>query len=447
MKTGMKPMYMIATRAGSDRSAVEHAVSKYYRDWGISIVSLGGSRSSADLTKGLNSFTTRALYVIYLANREDADKTIIPSTTSPNTVVHVVEKAKIRNMRLEEIRREIERARASLRTRLYYEGGFYKFKPSSSSARPLVEDPEVYHDILAFRVPGFMSGLVGLKEGWYIALRDIGGRHIIYSEGRPAGFLRIRDDLGFDKYTGLQPREIDLEETARINRDYILRLVDETAAWIRDLGSFDTVLVPWSGGKDSTFILQLAVREFGKSRVVPVFVDIDVDFPQNKVLVGEVSEKLGVGVVVKRLELKPHLPLKGFPTHEDRWCSRLKVSAIEEAYREVCPRDAQCLVLVGDRDVESESRSQKPPVFSRGNLTFAYPLKQWSTLLLQLASITLGVTLNPLYELGFYRIGCYICPSLRGWEVEIIKNSPALNSLREDALFKSFLEKRTTSSS
>ncbi|WP_052307225.1 phosphoadenosine phosphosulfate reductase family protein [Thermogladius calderae] len=437
-----KPMYVIATRASSDKDALEHVVERFYPGWGIQVVSLGGVRSSEALAEGLQGLDGRALYKLYIANKEDAESGVLPSRYSPTTVVHVVGKARVRNMRLEEIRHEVEKARAKLRLRLYFENGSYKFAPTLPIARPVLEEPEVYHDIMAFRVPEFAKSVVGLEPGWYIALRDVGGRHVVFSRGEPAGFFKIRDNLGVEPYNGRKPESVNIVDLAEANREFVLKLVEATLDWVKSLGDYDHVLVPWSGGKDSTMALYLALKLFGRSRVSPVFVDIDVDFPENKLFVEEVSSQLGIDLVVKRLELKPHLLVNGLPEHSNRWCSRLKVSKLEEAYGEVCSGGARCLVLVGDRDVESESRSSKPPFFTKGNLTYAYPLKQWSTLLLQVATVVLGVPLNPLYEQGFYRLGCYICPSLRGWEVELIKNSPRLNWLLGEESFREFLKKR-----
>jgi 3'-phosphoadenosine 5'-phosphosulfate sulfotransferase (PAPS reductase)/FAD synthetase len=33
-----------------------------------------------------------------------------------------------------------------------------------------------------------------------------------------------------------------------------------------------------------------------------------------------------------------------------------------------------------------------------------------------------GGGLNPLYLSGFYRLGCYLCPALRGWELYMMLN-------------------------
>lgn len=77
-----------------------------------------------------------------------------------------------------------------------------------------------------------------------------------------------------------------------------------------------------------------------------------------------------------------------------------------------------------------------------GKLVLA-PIKQWSTLHIQLYMIMNNIPLNPLYIKGFYRIGCYICPALRSWELYIMLNDPEIRNMLEDKrLYKLFLEKR-----
>ncbi|WP_440059357.1 phosphoadenosine phosphosulfate reductase domain-containing protein [Thermogladius sp. 4427co] len=437
-------MYSIITRASSDKKTLEHVIETFYRGWGIRLESLGGSRDSSVLTERVGAIISSALYTIYIVNREDFEKGFYPAFNSPRLVVHVVKKSKIRNMRIEEVFSEIEKARARLRLNISVEDGVIKFGWRGKS---LVEEPQVYHDIFALRVPGFMSDVVGLPEGWYLALRDLGGRHFIIDRNGVSGYFVIRDYLGVEKYIGRSPETISLEEISRNNYNYIMEIVEAVKNWLGHLGDYDYVFVPWSGGKDSTMALNLALAVYGKSKVIPVFVDIDVDLPLNRYFIRQVSEELGIEPVVKRLDLKPLLLSKGFPTHHDRWCSRLKVSKLEETYTEYCGKGSECVVIVGDRDVESESRSLKPPVFKKGNLTYAYPLKQWSTLLLQSAYEVLGIRKNPLYDTGFYRLGCYICPSLRGWEIEIIERSNELVKNIDISIFKEFLERRRVISS
>ncbi|MGC9122150.1 MAG: hypothetical protein ACP5HP_04345, partial [Thermogladius sp.] len=78
-----KPMYIIATRASSDKDALEHVVERFYPGWGIQVVSLGGVRSSEALAEGLQGLDGRALYKLYIANREDAESGVLPSRYSP----------------------------------------------------------------------------------------------------------------------------------------------------------------------------------------------------------------------------------------------------------------------------------------------------------------------------------------------------------------------------
>ncbi|WP_048815906.1 hypothetical protein [Desulfurococcus amylolyticus] len=86
--------------------------------------------------------------------------------------------------------------------------------------------------------------------------------------------------------------------------------------------------------------LNLALSVYGGSRVVPVFVDIDVNLLLNRYFIKQVSEELGIEPVVKNLELKPLLSSRGSPTYSNRWCSGLNVSKPEETYSEYCGRDS-----------------------------------------------------------------------------------------------------------
>ncbi len=58
----------------------------------------------------------------------------------------------------------------------------------------------------------------------------------------------------------------------------------------------DTVIVPWSEGKDSTAVLLLALDVFPKDKVKVLFSDTETEFPWTINYVNLVSEKLGIEV-------------------------------------------------------------------------------------------------------------------------------------------------------
>jgi len=67
------------------------------------------------------------------------------------------------------------------------------------------------------------------------------------------------------------------------------------------------------------------------------------------------------------------------------------------------------------------------------------PIKMWNVTHTQLYPLQNNIPLNPLYELGFYRLGCYICPALRSWEIMIMKFTPLKNILGNLPFYKEFI--------
>ena len=109
-----------------------------------------------------------------------------------------------------------------------------------------------------------------------------------------------------------------------------------------------------------------------------------------------------------------------FPTHDNRWCTKLKQKALKEFLEGL---HGTVTVVVGDREVESRGRSHAPYVRREGRFTYLYPIKHWSTISVQVFNQLIGLPENPLYWEGFYRTGCYVCPSLRSWEIYVLLNS------------------------
>jgi len=47
-----------------------------------------------------------------------------------------------------------------------------------------------------------------------------------------------------------------------------------------------------------------------------------------------------------------------------------------------------------------------------------------------------------MYDYGFFRVGCYICPALRSWEISLILRDERLEYIKENPLFKVFTRER-----
>ncbi|MEM1921862.1 MAG: phosphoadenosine phosphosulfate reductase family protein, partial [Desulfurococcaceae archaeon] len=192
----------------------------------------------------------------------------------------------------------------------------------------------------------------------------------------------------------------------------------------------------------------LALSVFSKNIVKVLYVDTGLEFPHTIRYVEELSNKLGIDIYVKHAGIDRELLSgnKPFPTHENRWCTEIKISTVMKSIAELS--SGNTLIITGDRDSESLKRSIRPPLRIVDEKTrIASPLKFWSTAHVQLYLISKNIPLNPLYDRGFYRIGCYICPSLRSWELYIMNKDPYLsNSLTKYELYNKFLKYRLENS-
>jgi len=204
------------------------------------------------------------------------------------------------------------------------------------------------------------------------------------------------------------------------------------------------VIVPWSGGKDSTAALLLALEVFPRRKIRVLFSDTGVEFPYTVEYVEEVSKTLGVEVHRVYADVDKGLIEEGMPmpTHDNRWCTGRKIGSVMAGIAKLS--EGNTVIVTGDRDAESRRRSVRPPIRRVDDKTLIVtPIKMWSGAHVQLYILSKGLRMNPLYERGFYRIGCYICPALRSWELFIMTRdlSVALK-LRRFPLYHKFIEHR-----
>jgi phosphoadenosine phosphosulfate reductase len=98
---------------------------------------------------------------------------------------------------------------------------------------------------------------------------------------------------------------------------------------------------------------------------------------------------------------------------EARWCCKVcKLGAITQVIEN--NYENECLTFVGQRKYESEIRANSEHIWknpSVGNQIAATPIQNWTALHVWLYLFWKKAKYNPLYEQGFDRIGCWLCPS------------------------------------
>jgi len=430
-------MFKILVRAKKDADAVRAALNVFYRDWNISVETLGGVRSKEDFYSAIMEKIDQKAYNLVIVGREDYDKLMLEPNLPWNTYIQPIPRQKVRNARLPMIKNAIERGKAKIRTTIYWRESYILGK--GNGLKLDVENHPAYDPFLLWGVHSLamLSNYIGEVGGVALLVRKMGGEHDVYIGPKLVAKLKIPDH-GLPRGERLSPQyeETSPDALAVANQELLSRMEELSISLIKDVGKdYDTVIVPWSGGRDSTATLLLTLKALGR-RVKAIYVDMGLEFNITRRYVEEVAKNLRVDLEIAKVDLLHHVREKGLPSHRDRWCTKLKINALYSKIREIS--SGKTLIIVGDRDAESELRSKRPFIRRHEEFIQVAPIKLWSAAHAQVYLLINKVPLNPLYMLGFYRIGCWICPSLRGWEKEIMRKHlmEELKDAGEDILKK-----------
>jgi phosphoadenosine phosphosulfate reductase len=226
--------------------------------------------------------------------------------------------------------------------------------------------------------------------------------------------------------------------TVKVNSPHMEAKVTRSKKFIKDLRDRTElpIAVSFSGGKDSLATLYLALESGLRPPVM--FVDTGLEFPETVDHVHDLIGSLG-------LELIEGQPVSGFfenlskfgpPGRDFRWCCKLcKLGPTTTIIRERFP--AGVLALIGQRRFESDKRERKGAVWENPWVPLqkgASPVQDWTALDVWLYIFSRNAAYNPLYEKGFQRIGCWLCPSCDMAEIALVKDTGVDRSRWEDFL-------------
>ena len=456
---------VLFARARKDAKALQAAVEKYYEDWPIKVEALGGVRGAEALINAVMERREKGCLHIVMLGREDwKSASVLESSTPLDVVVYRVPRSRVRNTRPIMLADMVVEALSLFTTGVYWDYGLRTYvastKPLNSSQIKLSIPNTSSVDV--FLGTGFWRKLLELKCGvrlgenpLIVRVGEGVGRHLVFQG--PKAVVAIDFEVNNLPSRRLvedyEVVDIDVQDVLKASQPFLNVLVEWSKTLLRRVFEEvepDVVVVPWSGGKDSTATLLLTLEVIPRHLLQIVYVDTGTEFPQTHKYVELLAEKLGIDVVrlyagVDRELLTGSRPL---PTHDNRWCTGLKLAALK---RFLSSQKGRKLVVVGDRGVESVKRSERSPfaqdtMIGVQNVYRVAPLKVWSALHVQLYLLSRGVSLHPLYGMGFYRIGCYMCPSLRSWELYVMRKSGIHDMLLKldgtAKIYKLFLKNR-----
>ena len=215
-----------------------------------------------------------------------------------------------------------------------------------------------------------------------------------------------------------------LEIFKRANQDRLVDIKTEAIDFINETAknySESSIVISFSGGKDSTVVADLVVRALSNPSLVHIFGDTTLEFP----LTYEYEKrfrKQNPKAIIKVAKNKEQDFYKvcediGPPARMMRWCcSMFKTGPITRVINNLF-KDTQILTFYGIRKHESVSRSKYDRVSSNTEgvkiqkQTVAAPIFDWKDIDVWLYMLTEELDFNDAYRLGYDRVGCWCCPN------------------------------------
>ncbi|SES65180.1 phosphoadenosine phosphosulfate reductase [Methanococcoides vulcani] len=203
------------------------------------------------------------------------------------------------------------------------------------------------------------------------------------------------------------------------------------------------VHVSFSGGKDSLVVLDLTLSALKNRDVSAFFLNTGIEFPETVDFVHDHCEKRGIELIEAKAgnAFWDNLESFGPPAKDFRWCCKVCKLAPAGSIIDRCTENGSvCLTIDGKRKHESFSRaniaaSEKNP-FVPDQLNI-FPIRDWRAIEVWLYIHWRGLEYNPLYDTGFERVGCYLCPAELSAEYERLREiHPSMYGRWNDYLLK-----------
>lgn len=210
------------------------------------------------------------------------------------------------------------------------------------------------------------------------------------------------------------------------NKDRYNYISSEALKYINDRSSnydFNSMFVSFSGGKDSTVTSDLVTRALGTPKVIHIFGDTTLEFPETYEYIKRFKKnhRFTPMLNAKNKEKKFYdlCEIIGPPSRVMRWCCTVfKTGAITRYINSMYKNKIKILTFYGIRRSESLSRSKydresdSPKITKQRTIS---PIIDWFDIDVWLYILTRKIDFNYAYRLGFSRVGCWCCPNNSQW--------------------------------
>ncbi len=258
-----------------------------------------------------------------------------------------------------------------------------------------------------------------IKEGDEVVVLNKDGEVIATGKARKnADEMKSRGVAIKIKWRGIEKAEkkekVSWKQVIKANEDVISSYEGEAKKFIEEFAKkSEKKVISFSGGKDSLATLLLAIEAGHEFPMM--FLNTGIEFDETVKHVYDVASRYGLDLFEEHAgdAFWRGIKLFGPPSRDYRWCC--KTCKLGPAVRLIKKHfDGRVISLIGQRRYESEARARHGSIWQnpwvRGQIAVS-PIQNWTALHIWLYLFIKKAKWNKLYEEGFYRIGCWLCPS------------------------------------
>ena len=196
------------------------------------------------------------------------------------------------------------------------------------------------------------------------------------------------------------------------------------------------MFVSFSGGKDSTVTSSLVMRALSEPKVLHIFGDTTLEFPETIEYVKRFKKENPYTPVVssknKDKDFQELCKLVGPPSRVMRWCCTIfKTGSIQRKIKSLFRNKDKIITFYGIRRSESASINKYERETEGAKITKQItisPIIDWMDFDIWLYLLTTKTDFNRAYRLGYARVGCWCCPNNSGWSEFLSKIHMPLQS-------------------
>jgi phosphoadenosine phosphosulfate reductase len=218
------------------------------------------------------------------------------------------------------------------------------------------------------------------------------------------------------------------EDAVETNSSDLVAVEEEAMSFVKRTAAKQDapIVVGFSGGKDS-LATYLVVEKAIESSPPIFFIDTGIELPETVEHIRDFAKSRNLPIIGQQAgdRFWESVDVFGPPARDFRWCC--KVLKLGPAATSIADEmGGETLSFMGQRKLESFQRSIEPRVTENpwvpGQIS-ANPIQNWNALEVWLYIFREKADFNPLYNEGYHRMGCYLCPSSPLAELESLRET------------------------